>query len=88
MNMLVGVFDAKDLSYPEILETYHALADSTLEIVSSDPLIAWDYIEMMKDYGVSYVVCRDQMIYPKFSEDPKFRLVFNSGGVAVFQVVN
>ena len=26
-------------------------------------------------------------VYPKFSEDPKFRLVFNSGNVAVFQVV-
>jgi len=86
-RMLVGVVDVDDLSYPyEVEMVYSELARSPLETVTSDPLITWDYIEMMKEYGVSYVVCRDQNVYPKFSEDPKFRLVFKGGNVAVFQV--
>ena len=86
-KMLVGVVDVKDLSYPyEVEMVYSELASSPLETVTSDPLIAWDYIEMIKEYDVSYVVCRDQNIYLKFSEDPKFRMMFNGGNVAVFQV--
>jgi hypothetical protein len=41
---------------------------------------------MMKEYDVSYVVCRDEEVYLKFSEDPKFRIVFKGGSVTVFQV--
>lgn len=88
IKILVGVFDAQDLSYPEEVEkTYDKLVNSSLEMVTLDPLITWDYVEMMDKYDVSYVVCRDQNVYSKFSEDPKFRLVFNGGNVAVFQVV-
>ena len=43
--------------------------------------------DMINEYDVSYVLCRDPRVYLKFSEDPKFRLVFNSGNVAVFQAV-
>jgi len=87
IKILVGVFDAEDLSYPEEVEkTYDKLASSPLETVTLDPLITWDYVEMMEEYDVSYVVCRDQNVYSKFSEDPKFRQVFNGGNVAVFQV--
>jgi hypothetical protein len=87
-KMLVGVFDVEDLSYPyDVMNVYSELASSPLERVTAEPLITWDYIEMMKEYDVSYVVCRDQNVYLKFSEDPKFRLVFNGGNVAVFQVV-
>jgi len=87
-KMIVGVFDVEDLSYPyEVIRKYGELASSPLEKVTSDPLITWDYIEMMEEYDVSYVVCRDQDVYSKFSEDPKFRLVFNGGNVAVFQVI-
>ncbi|HDQ05647.1 MAG TPA: hypothetical protein ENN36_02850 [Candidatus Bathyarchaeota archaeon] len=86
-RMLVGVVDVDDLSYPyEVEMVYSELARSPLETVTSDPLITWNYIEMMKEYDVSYVVCRDQNVYPKFSEDPKFRMVFKGGNVAVFQV--
>jgi hypothetical protein len=88
IKILVGVFDAEDLSYPdEVEETYYSLVNSSLERVTLDPLITWDYVEMIEKYDVSYVVCRDPRIYSKFSEDPKFRLVFNGGNVAVFQVV-
>jgi len=88
IKILVGVFDAKDLNYPdEVEETYYSLVNSSLERVTLDPIITWDYVEMIEKYDVSYVVCRDPRIYSKFSEDPKFRLVFNGGNVAVFQVV-
>jgi len=86
-KMLVGVVDVEDLSYPyEVEMVYSELASSPLETVTSEPLITWDYVEMMEEYDVSYVVCRDQNVYLKFSEDPKFRMVFNGGNVAVFQV--
>jgi len=87
IKILVGVFDAEDLNPEEVEQTYYRLVNSSLEIVTLDPLITWDYVEMMEKYDVSYVVCRDQNVYSKFSEDPKFRLLFNSGNVAVFQVV-
>jgi len=88
IKILVGAFDAQNLSYPDEVKTKcYELAASPLETVTLDPLITWDYVEMMDKYDISYVVCRDHRIYLKFSEDPKFRLVFNSGNVAVFQVV-
>ena len=88
IKILVGVFDAQNLSYPdEVEEKYVELAASPPETVTPDPLITWNYIEMIEEYDISYVVCRDQNVYLKFSEDPNFRLVFNSGNVAVFQVV-
>jgi hypothetical protein len=86
-KMLVGVVDVEDLSYPyEVNMVYAELASSPLETVTSEPLITWNYIEMMEEYDVSYVVCRDQNVYLKFSEDQKFRIVFKGGNVAVFQV--
>ena len=88
IKILVGVFDAKDLDYPdEVEETYYRLVNSSLETITLDPLITWNYTEMIKKYEVSHVVCRDQNVYLKFSEDPHFRLVFNSGNVAIFQVI-
>ena len=87
IKILVGVFDAADLNYPqEVEETYYKLINSSLETVSLDPLITWDYREMIETYDISYVVCRDQTVYSKFSGNPNFRLVFNGGNVAVFQV--
>ncbi len=88
IKMLIGVFDAQDMSYPyEVEQKYRELADSPLENVTLDPIFTWKYTEMIEEYDVSYVVCRDQTIYLKFSEDPNFRLMFNSGNVAIFQVI-
>jgi hypothetical protein len=88
IKMLIGVFDAKDMIYPnEVEETHYELAASPLETVTLDPVTAWNYIEMIEKYDVSYVVCREPEIYLKFAEDPHFRFVFNSGNVAIFQVV-
>ncbi len=88
IKMLIGVFDAKDMIYPnEVEETYYELAASPLETVTLDPLFTWNYIEMLEEYDVSYVVCREPKIYLKFAEDHNFRFVFNSGNVAIFQAV-
>jgi hypothetical protein len=53
----------------------------------AQPITVWDYNEMIRKYDVSYVVSRDRNEYLRFSEDPKFRLILNSGNVAVFQVI-
>ena len=58
------------------------------EIVARNlPIIAWDYLEMIKSYNISFIVCRDQGIYPKFLNDPNFQVVYNSVEVAIFKVV-
>jgi hypothetical protein len=87
IKMLVGVFDAENLSFPEeVEETYRELSGTPMASVTSDPVITWDYHQMVAEYNVSFVVCRDYMVYPKFSQDPKFRLVFKGDNVAIFQV--
>ncbi len=88
IKTLIGVFDAEDLSWPyEVNEKYPELLASTEEKVTQDPLITWELHGNDEKYEVSYVVCRDYRIYSKFSEDPKFRLIFNAGNVTVFQAV-
>ena len=88
IRMLVAVFDAQDLIYPDQVNSkYSELAESPLETVASSPLMAWDYREMLEEYDVSYVVCRDQKTYAKLSEDPNFRMVFNGEDITVFNVI-
>ncbi len=87
IKFLVGVFDAGDLNPDEVNSIYYELSESPLEKVSIDPLITWNYNEMIEEYNLSFVVCRDYRVYPKFSGDPKFRVVFKGGNIAVFQVV-
>ena len=87
IKMYVTIFDTENLSYPnEVHERYNELAESPLEQVTSEPLTTWTYTQMIEEYNVSHVVCRDQKIYTKFAEDPKFRLVYNCKNVAIFQV--
>jgi hypothetical protein len=88
ITMLIGVFNAEDLSYPnEVEQMYHKLATFPLETVTIDPLVTFDYIDMIKEYDVSYVVSRDEEAQLKFLNDPNFRLLFNSGNVTIFQVL-
>jgi hypothetical protein len=87
IKTLIGAFDAHDLSWPnEVKEKYLELLAAPEEKVTDTPLQAWDYMEMIEKYDVSFVVCRDQKACFKFSENPNFQLIFNSGTVAVFQV--
>jgi hypothetical protein len=86
--MLVGVFDAQNLRYPDQVNAkYDELAASPLEGVSSEPLFAWYYKDMLEEYDVSFVVCRDNDTYDRLSEDPKLRRTFTGGDVTIFQVI-
>lgn len=89
IKILVGVYDSEGRSYhDELNERYTELAINPLEKVTLDPLFTWNYVDMMKEYNVSYVICRDYRMYSKFSEDPQFRFMFNAGNVTVFQTLN
>jgi len=87
IKFLIGVFDAEDMEYEEILETYDKLFRNPQQIVANLPIIIWDYLEITKSYNISFIVCRDKEIYPKFSNDPNFQVVYNSAEVAIFKVV-
>ncbi len=88
IKILVGVYDSEGRSFhDELNERYAELAVNPLQKVTLEPLITWNYVGMIKEYDVSYVVFRDYRMRSKFSEDPRFRLMFNAGNVTVFQVV-
>jgi hypothetical protein len=88
IKILVGVYDSENRTgHVQLNERYAELAINPLEKVTLDPLITWNYADMMKEYDVSYVVCRDYGIYLKFSEDPQFNLMFNAGNVTIFQTL-
>ena len=89
IKALIGVFDAQDLSWHgEVEKKYSEFLESPekKEPIATSVSV-WEYTEMIEKYGVSFVVCRNEEVYLKFSENPNFRLIFNSGNVAVFQVV-
>ncbi len=88
INFLVGVFDADGMKYEKILETYSEYLRNPQQIAEEEfQFSTWDYLETIKNYDVSFVVCRDQGIYPKFSNDPNFQVVYKSPKVAIFKVV-
>jgi len=93
IKFLVGVFDAKKMKYEEVLAKYEEYFRNPHQIVTDLPTIAWNYLEMTKEYNISFIVCRDKEIYPKFSNDPNFQVVYNSvnefmhAEVAIFKVV-
>jgi len=87
IKFLIGVFDAEDMEYEEILETYDKFSRNPQQIVANLPIITRDYLEITKSYNISLILCRDKEIYPKFSNDPNFQVVYNSAEVAIFKVV-
>jgi hypothetical protein len=74
------------MTYLEILKMYDALLLNPQQITTNLPVTTWDYLEMMKSYNVSYVISRAQDIYPKFSNDPNFQVVYDNVEVAIFKV--
>ncbi|MCW4016141.1 MAG: hypothetical protein NWF06_07220 [Candidatus Bathyarchaeota archaeon] len=87
IEMIVTIFDPEDLNNPnESTSRYGERALSPLQKAEAKPITTWNYMDMIEDYDVAYVVCRDQDVYMKFAQDPNFRLVFNCKNVAVFQV--
>ncbi|MGD2066238.1 MAG: hypothetical protein PVI43_03600 [Candidatus Bathyarchaeota archaeon] len=66
---------------------YEEVAENPLEKVQSDDeLNIWKYTNMLEEFDVSYVVCRDKSVKMKFTKDPNFQLVFNCENVAIFHV--
>jgi hypothetical protein len=87
IKFLIGVFDAEDMNYEEILETYDKLFRNPQEIVARNlSIITWDYLETTKSYNISFILSRHQGTYPKFLNDPNFQVVYNSVEVAIFKV--
>jgi len=82
----VGVFDAENMEYEEVLETYDEFFRNPQQIVTNLPIVVWDFLEIVKSYNISFVICRNEETYPKFANDPHFEVVYNSVHVAVFQV--
>jgi hypothetical protein len=87
ITFLAGVFDAEKMTYQEVLKKYDEFLLNPQQITSNLSVTTWDYLEMIKSYNVSFVVCREQGIYPKFSMDPNFQVAYNNGAVAIFKVV-
>ena len=88
IKMLVGVYNAKDLTWPEkVIEKYGEFLESPYQIETTEPIYMWNYLDVLKKYDVSYIISRNRGAYSKFAEDPHFRLILNNDIVAVFQVV-
>ena len=88
IKFLVGAFDAENMEYEEVLETFDEFFRNPQQIVAGNlPIITRDYLEMIKSYNISFIVCRDKEIYPKFSNDPNFQVAYNSVEVAIFKVI-
>jgi hypothetical protein len=49
-------------------------------------LDVFDYRTAIEANGISYIVCRDSGMIPKFANDPAFHLVFINDEVAIFMV--
>jgi hypothetical protein len=58
----------------------------TKQNADSPPLDVFDYQKAVNDWNISYIVCRDPEIIPKFVGDPAFSLVFINNDVAIFMV--
>jgi hypothetical protein len=54
--------------------------------VGNLPLDVFDYQKAIQANEISYIVCRDSDVIPKFANDPAFSLVFINDEVAVFMV--
>jgi len=88
IGFLIGLYDMKDVPYNQILDTLGDLPDNPLQVESESTMTATSYLEIIREYSVTFVVCRDKEMYPKFLNNPKFRTVYNSVEVAVFQVAD
>lgn len=62
------------------------LKDGEPVAIESLPLEVFDYQKAIKDNEISYIVCRDFDVIPKFGNDPVFSLVFINDEVAIFMV--
>jgi hypothetical protein len=87
IKLLVGLIDASDVKYEEILETLDDMPENPMEVVDNSPIVTSSYLGIIERYNITFIVCRDQEIFSKFAENPKFRRVYNGQHIAIFQVV-
>ena len=87
INLGVTVFEIENLYYDQFfgyLENNQYNLTKTEN--SEEPVTVWEYTDMLEDFDVSYIVCRDTDVFMKFAQDSRYRLVMNCGHVAVFEV--
>ncbi|MFZ7137316.1 MAG: hypothetical protein ACOWW1_02700 [archaeon] len=87
-KIVVNVFDLDGTNYDKYSEY---LDENGTELLKVDgnyetPVTVWEYTNMLEEFDVSYIVCRDSDVYMKFAQDANYRLVLKGGHVAVFEV--
>jgi len=88
IKMLIGAHNAKGWDWPEeVIDKYGKFLESSYQIETTEPIYTWNYMDVIKKYDISYIICRNRGSYSKFAEDPHFRFIVNNDIVAVFQVV-
>jgi hypothetical protein len=68
---------------------YHLITDnlnSYQNTISNLPIETFDYRAAITDNSISYIICREPELRPKFANDPAFILVFINNDVALFGV--
>ena len=73
------------MGYGEVLETFQELLQDPTKIISDNPITASGYIEILDKNSISFIVCRNQEIIPKFVNDPNFLTVYKNRKVTIFK---
>jgi hypothetical protein len=60
--------------------------NSPFKTISDLPITCFDYKSAIDSSIISYILCQDSEIMPKFANDPEFNLVFINHDVAIFEV--
>ena len=87
IKLFVGLTDVSGVKYEEILEMLDDLPEDPLGIVGNGRIVTSSYLEIIERYNIAFIVCRDPEIFSKFAENQRFRTVYDTGYLAVFQVV-
>jgi hypothetical protein len=86
ITFFVGTCQVEETTASNINEILVDNLHSYLKKVADLPLDVFDYQKAIKDKEISYIVCRDSDVIPKFANDPTFNLVFINDEVAIFMV--
>jgi hypothetical protein len=86
ITFFVGTYQVEETTASYINEILVDNLHSYLKKVADLPLDVFDYQKAIKDKEISYIVCRDSDVIPKFANDPTFNLVFINDEVAIFMV--
>jgi hypothetical protein len=87
-KIIVNVFDLDGTNYDKYSEYLDENGTKLLKVDENyaTPVTVWEYTDMLEEFDVSYIVCRDSDVYMKFAQDANYRLVLKGGHVAVFEV--